>query len=631
MLGAVLLAVSNFAAAAGLVGDFVWRDVDGNGIQDDGETGWEGVTVSLLDCNGPVIAATSTDSSGHYSFAGLPAGRYQVEVALPAGATFSPKAAGSDDSRNSDVRPDLGTTWCTRITSAGEQRTTLDAGLVPDGGSGNGGSIGDFVWRDGDGDGIQDAGEDGWPGVTVSLLACSSHPVLDPLLATTTTDSAGTYSFEGLQPGRYRVKVEPPAGTTFSPQGMGADTGRNSDVRGSLNGTTWCATITSAGEQSSTLDAGLVPASPDTRGTGSIGDFVWRDTDGDGIQDPEESGWPDVTVALYECGGGPPAGSLWTDAAGNYRFDGLPPGNYEVRVTLPAGAAFSPQGAGNDSSRNSDVRSDLGRTWCTTITSAGEQRTTLDAGLVPEDGEPGGDGGSVGDFVWRDSNGNGRQDDGEPGWPDVLVGLHDCDGSSVIATQLTDADGIYRFEGLPSGRYATEVVVPEAATLSTDLVGAEPDRNTDVDLATRMTWCASITDVGEDRSSLDVGLVPDSNPGGPEPGTSSLGDFVWHDVDGDGVQEAGEPGLAGVEIKLRACRGGTYLQTTYSDGSGRYRFDNLAVGSYLVQFVIPAGMRPSPEDQATEGQDSDVNLLGQTGCNRPRDGEHRGGVDAGFH
>jgi hypothetical protein len=40
------------------------------------------VTVSLRECNGDVIAATSTDSGGHYRFDGLIAGRYQVEVAL---------------------------------------------------------------------------------------------------------------------------------------------------------------------------------------------------------------------------------------------------------------------------------------------------------------------------------------------------------------------------------------------------------------------------------------------------------------------------------------------------------------------------------------------------------------------
>jgi hypothetical protein len=119
------------SGGSGSVGDFVWRDANGNGVQDAGEAGWGAVSVVLRQCTGPVVATTATDSAGKYAFPGLGAGTYKIEVLLPPGAAFSPKNAGSDPNRNSDVRTDNGMSWCTEITAAGEKRTTLDAGLVP--------------------------------------------------------------------------------------------------------------------------------------------------------------------------------------------------------------------------------------------------------------------------------------------------------------------------------------------------------------------------------------------------------------------------------------------------------------------------------------------------------------------
>ena len=77
------------------MGDFVWRDTNGNGVQDPGEVGVGGVTVRLLDASGNVVATTVTDVTGHYVFSGLPAGEYSVEFVLPGGFTFGPAGQGN--------------------------------------------------------------------------------------------------------------------------------------------------------------------------------------------------------------------------------------------------------------------------------------------------------------------------------------------------------------------------------------------------------------------------------------------------------------------------------------------------------------------------------------------------------
>ena len=64
----------------GSIGDFVWNDTNGDGVQDPGETGIPGITVTLYDSNGDVIATTTTDQNGNYVFDNLPAGDYTVVV-----------------------------------------------------------------------------------------------------------------------------------------------------------------------------------------------------------------------------------------------------------------------------------------------------------------------------------------------------------------------------------------------------------------------------------------------------------------------------------------------------------------------------------------------------------------------
>ena len=71
------------------IGDFVWEDLDADGIQDAGEPGIENVTVELKDTDGNVLATTTTDAAGNYLFADLDPGEYKVEFELPGGFKFT--------------------------------------------------------------------------------------------------------------------------------------------------------------------------------------------------------------------------------------------------------------------------------------------------------------------------------------------------------------------------------------------------------------------------------------------------------------------------------------------------------------------------------------------------------------
>ena len=70
--------------------------------------------------------------------------------------------------------------------------------------------------------------------------------------------------------------------------------------------------------------------------------------------------------------------------------------------------------------------------------------------------------------------------------------------------------------------------------------------------------------------------------------TATIGDFVWRDLDSDGFQDAGEPGLANVYVELETPAGG-WVNAVFTDGNGAYSFTGVAPGSYKIKFANPGG------------------------------------------
>jgi len=94
----------------GTLGDFVWNDLDRDGIQDAGEPGIEGVVLTLTDASGAVLDTQTTGPGGAYQFMGLCAGEYTVTVdesTLPMGLVASPCNAGDDDAVPTSLPLDL--------------------------------------------------------------------------------------------------------------------------------------------------------------------------------------------------------------------------------------------------------------------------------------------------------------------------------------------------------------------------------------------------------------------------------------------------------------------------------------------------------------------------------------------
>ncbi|MGE5621137.1 MAG: SdrD B-like domain-containing protein [archaeon] len=594
----------------GSIGDFVWNDLNHNGIQDTGEPGIPGVPVELHDGTGAVIKTTITDANGYYTFTSLPAGQYYVSFTPPAGYTISPINQGGDDTKDSDIDPLTGQT-VTFALAAGENNPTIDAGMyLPQ----QTASLGDFVWNDVNHNGIQDAGELGIQGVTVELRLCSDYS----LVTTDITDANGNYLFTGLTPNvQYFIKVIPPAGYPFiSPINQGGDDTKDSDI--GQDGQSGCITL-APGENNLTVDAGLYAPTPNPA---SIGDFVWKDLNNNGIQDSGEPGIPGVTVNLYACNSNTILQTTTTDASGLYHFTGLTPGSYYVQFVLPTGYAYSPMNAGSDDALDSDADpANAGKTGCYTLI-AGETNNTVDAGLYPIPPAKA----SLGDFVWLDSNMNGIQDAGELGIPNVTVELHRCSDQSLVATTTTSPGGIYSFTNLDPGSYYIKVIKPLNYTISPINQGLDDTKDSDIG-NDGQSACITLA-AGENNLTLDAGMYP------TPPQTASIGDFVWNDVNHNGIQDAGEPGIPNVTVYLYACNTNNVLQTTTTAPDGSYHFTGLNPGSYYVQFVLPSGYTFTTLNAGlNDASDSDADPAnaGKTACYDLSAGENETTADAGMY
>ena len=116
--------VNRFVGVA--LGDYVWLDSNENGLQDEDESGVQGVTVTLTLPDGSE-RTTTTDASGFYIFSNLaPNTTYTVTFALPNGYFFTQQTVGSDTSIDSNA-PANGVV----VVELGEtDDMTIDAGLV---------------------------------------------------------------------------------------------------------------------------------------------------------------------------------------------------------------------------------------------------------------------------------------------------------------------------------------------------------------------------------------------------------------------------------------------------------------------------------------------------------------------
>ena len=606
------------AFTTGVLGDRLWHDLDGDGIEDPGEPGLVGVDVRLTGAGAPVIV--TTDANGDYSFTGLDPGTYTVDVVgstLPVGTNSGVALVAT--TADSLVRT---------VVSAATDRT-LDFGFATTA------RIGDTVFTDTNGNGVQDGTESGSSGVTLEL-----RDDTDSVVATAVTGPGGNYVFNAVNPGRYTVTAVP----TSLPAGVIA-------TNGPID-------VTVVSDQSlSTADLGFVAP-------GELHGLVFTDVDGEGtsVGDP---GLGSVDLDLIDDSGSVVA-TTTSAADGRYSFIDVVPGTYTVRPVVTPGWILTTVDVGPDAT-DSDI--DISGSTSPILVASGGRIDDLGVGLYQPV--------RIGDTVFVDLDGNGVHDPDEPGLPGVRVDLRDA-SALVIATVITDLDGSYIFDGLAPGSYTVDVTVPSGYGLTTandpaavPLVSASSDLSVDFGLVgldqlsgrvifdvdadgvndpedlpistaiVDVIWhgpdgavgtaddllfsVPTATDGSYSATGLPPGIYtvavrsaglpsgvsintfdPDATldrstvitlGGATAPssldfgvtGSGAIGDIVWLDSNGDGLPAAGEPLMGGIGVIARwfgpdgaAETADDLVFSTVTAPDGSYRFDHLPSGRYLL-------------------------------------------------
>ncbi len=248
------------------IGDFVWDDLNANGIQDPNEPGLAGVTVNLWkgNENGPLVKteySTVTNASGNYIFENLKRGVYWLEFIAPNSVVkwiFSPQYQGDDGAKNSDANAGgIVGAICLKCNDA---QLDWDVGLYKLA------AVGNRVWDDINRNGIQDPTEPGVSGVIVNLWTGNATAPLVKTIYSTVTDINGDYMFTNLVPGIYWLQFVLPDRIPpwiFTLQNVGT----NPAIDSNANATGIAGPIELiSGEVDLTWDAGLDPGVTPTNG-----------------------------------------------------------------------------------------------------------------------------------------------------------------------------------------------------------------------------------------------------------------------------------------------------------------------------------------------------------------------------
>jgi len=290
------------------------------------------------------------------------------------------------------------------------------------------------------------------------------------------------------------------------------------------------------------------------RTSGSISGVVYNDANTNGVRESSEAGVSGRVVYIdtnrnFTRDGGEP--NVTTGSDGSWRFDSLAPGGYLVRNEIPSGSRPISPG-------NSEWWHNLapGQTVSNNFGVAAAAAAGTLSGVVYSDVNrngvrDGGESGLAGRTVFIDSNRNSELDSGEP-------------------TSITDASGVWRFNNLTPGGYLIEHVLTSGFT-------ATNPNNSD--------WWHNL---GSGQSlSNDFGIAPVNavTPG-------SIGGIVYEDLTLNGTLDANDPRLSGRFVWIDLNRDGDEQPTepfSWTDAQGRFQFNNVAPGGYLVRHGYDIG------------------------------------------
>jgi hypothetical protein len=329
----------------------------------------------------------------------------------------------------------------------------------------------------------------------------------------------------------------------------------------------------------------------------ALGDYVWNDENENGIQDDGESPVAGVTVKLLQPGANglcdasdAMLATTTTGANGFYLFDNLVAGDYCVLFVLPDGFTFTVVTQGSNPAADSNANPQTGLTAKISLP-AGVTDLSWDAGLV------------VQRTLSLTVESVCQNDTPFIRYTVQTIGFTSPDPTTAVTLtwQTLEGRNAQVVTDLPLDGNSRLLLWPGAVVDGNgdpiDWPGWDQDAHGNwfevpTDLRPKLRVIVEVNPTASATVDYPPGTPTCSAAPGEE--VSALGNYVWLDVNQDGIQDDDEEGVEGVTVKLltpgengQCDASDAVLQTTLTDADGLYRFDNLAGGEYCVLFVAP--------------------------------------------
>jgi len=587
-MGAAIGDVRIGALRSAAIGGVVWFDQDDDGRRQTNDQGMYGVRAKLTMLDGADAGKTyetMTDVSGQYRFEDVLPGKAEIAFELPQGYAFGKKVSGTRRVSSVDKLDALTATTDAFDVIHGESRTDLDVAVVAVG------SVSGVVWEDVQYNGRLDSDEPGVSGALIELIDTVGNRVVRE----TTTDEQGAYVIDFARMGEYRVRVTLPDGMIFTKEAQSA-----------------IADVDAVDALTSTFELGM-GESRENFNVGAIASAVMSgrvmiDENEDGVCAETETGLDGAVVTAMQ--GGTVVATAYADEMGRFVFDTLRPGTYRLRYLLDDGLLFARE-VGLNMTDEDALEAETGEYTL----DMGQQISVSDVAVVRA--------AKIAGKAWLDENVSGTMDPQEMAMTSVTAQLISGDGCLLDETQV-DSNGAYTFERLRSGTYVIRFLLAQNV-LFTDYTGNPGDSCVPVMQGSMGETHAFTLAMGEEKMDMHVG--------GILPGR--IGDTVWYDQDGNGLQDYKEPLISGVSLTLLYVHAdGTMAETAtaISDQYGYYAFDALRPGTYVLRLNAQPGDSLTSCFGAPLGEiDSDIDP--DTGLSAPialRSGQTLRNIDVGL-
>ena len=442
------------------------------------------------------------------------------------------------------------------------------------------GSILVNVFFDKNGNGEHGPYETGIGGVRIYAEDENGTPV-----AEAESNGDGEALIENLPAGNYRLRVWAPEGRCFSKKG------KHDQLSSSCIGMTseaWAlsAPITVRAGSTAERGVGLMNAA-------SISGFCWLETLADGICSSGEQRLAGVRITLdgvknelhYET---------VSDSEGNYVFDHVRPGGYNLTAYTPDGMMFTRYSAQGGNNRSIITREGATKGSKTLEVSDGNSKTQENIGFVWA--------GAISGRCFLDANYNGLYDEGELPMPGVRISVTKPSQEKPLATVTSGEDGTYTIPSLRGGTYKVRVLLPDDGSDFSKTVSDPLGNHFEARSGRRENFWNDFILADMEQREMNVGVIYPSTVSGT----------VYMDNDFSGTQTGKEKIVSGFQVTLADVNGNP-IASDKTNIKGVYEITGVVPGEYTLTATALDGYA------FTKAGDGNVmlNLTGGAGMSAP--------------